>query len=90
MGPGLRYCDSLFEKLGCICKIRLNGEKGKGGDSGWSKSCLKTWQRSTDYFSFRLSITTRRLPQGDLYDPTNRIVEAYEQIEGSSSAILQA
>jgi hypothetical protein len=48
------------------------------------------WQRSTDYFSFRLSITTRRLPQGDLYDPTDRIVEAYNQIEGSSSAISHA
>jgi hypothetical protein len=39
-------------------------------------------------FSFRLSITTRRLPQGDLYDPTDRIVETYKQIEGSSSAII--
>jgi hypothetical protein len=34
-----------------------------------------------NYFSFRLSITTRRLPQGDLYDPTNGIVGAYKRIE---------
>jgi hypothetical protein len=43
-----------------------------------------------NYFPFRLSITTRRLPQDDLYDRTGIIVEAYKQIEGSSSAISHA